>query len=366
MFKKVFGGLLILVLLATFVGTLYFLYSKSREKPAVHATQQPFVTSVVKKTVATGSVVPRLEVEVKPQVSGIVEEIYVEAGDVVAKNELIAKVRIVPDMVNLSNAENRLKRAEISLENARNEHQRNDKMFRQGLISESEFVVFDLALKNARQELAAAEDNLALIREGARKKAAGGATTNTLVRATAAGMILDVPVEEGDSVIEANTFNDGTTIVSIADMEEMVFEGTVDESEVGRIREGMPLIVTVGAIDTERFDATLEYIAPKGVEDEGAIVFEIRAAMQLKQEVFLRANYSANADIVLDRHDEVLAIRESWLQFDGETPYVEVETTPQIFERRDIETGLSDGIIIEVSAGLSEGDRIKDPSGSKT
>ncbi len=199
-----------------------------------------------------------------------------------------------------------------------------------------------------------------LIREGPRKKSVY--TTNTLVKATASGMVLEVPVEEGDSVIEANTFNDGTTIATIANMDEMIFEGRVDESEVGKLREGMELLLTVGALETENFRADLEYIAPKGVEEDGAIQFEIRAAMELKDDVFVRANYSANADIVLDRRDDVLAIQESWLQFDDDGAFVEVETGDQEFEIRRIDTGLSDGIQIEIVSGLSESDRIKDPN----
>lgn len=365
MLKKIALSLFALVLLAAFGGTLWFLWSKSQEKPTVYETNTPFVATIVKKTVATGSVVPRREIAIKPQVSGIVAELYVEPGQIIAESDLIAKVTIVPDMISLSNAENRVNRAAINLENAETEAQRNRELFDQGVISEAAFNVYDVDLKNAREEVQAAEDNLTLIREGARKKAKF--TTNTLVKATAGGMVLEVPVERGDSVIEANTFNDGTTIATVADMDEMVFEGFVDESEVGKLREGMELLLTVGAIDTERFAATLEYISPKGAEEEGAIQFEIRAALKLKEGVFVRANYSANADIVLDRREDVLSIQEAWLQFgDDGAPYVEVETGDQHFEKRELETGLSDGITVEVVSGLGEGDRVKDPNSAST
>ncbi|MFQ5349822.1 MAG: efflux RND transporter periplasmic adaptor subunit [Thermoanaerobaculia bacterium] len=360
MLKKILLILLAVVLVAGFAGTFWFLWAKSQEEPVVWATEMPFTTEIVKKTVATGAVVPRKEIDIKPQVSGIVREIYVEPGEIVADGDLIAKVGIVPDMISLSNAENRVNQAEINLENAETEYKRNRQLFEEGVTSEAAYKIYDLDLKRAREELAASEDSLAVIREGARKKAKY--TTNTLVRATAAGMVLDVPVEEGDSVIEANTFNDGTTIATVADMDEMIFEGKVDESEVGKLREGMELLLTVGAVETETFTAALEYIAPKGVEEEGAIQFEIRAAVNLKDGVFVRANYSANADIVLDRRDETLAIQESWLQFDDQGAYVELETGDQQFERRTVETGLSDGINIEVVSGLSEGDRVKDPN----
>ena len=360
MLKKIFLVLLIVVLVAAFAGTFWFLWAKSQEEPVVWAVESPFTTEIIKKTVATGAVVPRKEIDIKPQVSGIVREIYVEPGEIVADGDLIAKVGIVPDMISLSNAENRVNQAEINLENAETEYKRNRQLFEEGVTSEAAFKIFDIDLKRAREELTAAEDSLAVIREGARKKAKY--TTNTLVRATASGMVLDVPVEQGDSVIEANTFNDGTTIATVADMTDMIFEGRVDESEVGQLREGMELLLTVGAIDRESFRAALEYISPKGVEEEGAIQFEIRAAVDLKEGVFVRANYSANADIVLDRRDEALAIQESWLQFDDEGAYVELETGDQEFERRAVETGLSDGLNIEVVSGLSESDRIKDPN----
>ena len=363
MLKKILFSLLGITLLASFVGTLYFLWAKSQEEPVVYETNQPFVASIVKKTVATGSIVPRKEIEIKPQVSGIVDKIYVQPGDIVKEGDLMAKVTIIPNMVSLSGAENRLNRSRIGLENAETEYKRNRQLFQEGVVSEATYKVWEIELKNAKQEVSAAEDNLAVIREGARKKSAYAG--NTLVKATASGMILEAEVEEGDSVIEANTFNDGTTIATVADMTEMIFEGNVDESEVGNLREGMELVLTVGAVEKEQFRATLEYIAPKGVEEEGAIQFEIRAAMDLKENVFVRANYSANADIVLDKRDEVLAIQECWLQFDDEGTFVEVDAGDQDFEPRRVETGLSDGIVIEVLTGLTEQDSVKDPGSAE-
>lgn len=357
MLKKILLALLGLALVAAFVYTLFFLRAKSQVAPVIYEVHEPFIADIVKKTVATGSVVPRREIAIKPQVSGIVDEVYVEPGQIVVEGDLVAKVTIVPNMISLSAAESRLNRAEINLENAVTEAKRNQLLFEQGVVSQAGYQVFELALRSAREERSAAEDNLALIREGARKKSS--LSTNTLVRATASCMVLEVPVEEGDSVIEANTFNDGTTIASVADMDEMIFEGKVDESEVGKLREGMELELTIGAIDSRRFDAKLEYISPKGIEEEGAIQFEIRAALELDDQDFVRANYSATADIVLERRDSVLAIQESWLEFDEGETYVEVETSPQVFERRGVETGLSDGITIEVRSGVEESDKVK-------
>ena len=349
--------LTILLILVVFIGTIFFLYNKSRKKPVVFKTATPFETSIIKKTVATGSVVPRKEIEIKPQVSGVVEEIYVEAGDTIAKGTRIAKIKIIPDMVTLNNAEARLKKARINLKDKDRECERRKALFKKGIIAESEFLQYEHALSNAKEELEAAANNLTLIREGVAKKYAD--KTNTVIRSTIEGMILDIPLEEGNFVTETNPLNAGTTIATVADMREMIFKGKVDESDVGKIKPGMDLILSIGAIEEEKFDATLEYIAPKGVEDKGAVQFEIKARLKLKSSHFIRAGYSANADIVLDRKDKVLAIKESLLQFESETAFVEVEMAPQQFEKRTIKLGLSDGINIEVISGLTAKDKIK-------
>jgi len=358
--KKAITVLFGLILLSGFAGTVYYLYSKSEEEPTLYETKAPFVTTIIKKTVATGSVVPRKEVDIKPQVSGVVDELFVEPGDTVASGDLIARIRIIPNMVNLANAETRVNRARISLKNADIDLARNRRLSEEGVVSKADYQQYSLAHDSATEELAAAIDNLELIKKGTRAKP--GETTNTLVRATIGGMVLEVPLEEGDFVIESNTFNDGTTIASVADMDELIFRGKVDESEVGKIHPGMRLLLTIGAIEADKFEATLEHIAPKGVEENGAIQFQIRAALVQQDGIFVRANYSANADIVLDRRDEVLAINEALLQFEGEETYVEVETAAQQFERRSVETGLSDGINVEVIGGLTEADKIKDPN----
>jgi len=355
--KKVIRIVLIVILAAVFVWTLVFLYRKSQEKPVVFETKTPFISDVVKKTVATGAVVPRREIEIKPQVSGIVDKLYVEPGQMIREGDLVARVRIIPDMLQQNNAESRLRRAGLTLDNARKEYERRKDLFDKGVIPETEYQQYKLEYETAREEKDAAEDQLQLIREGISRRS--GEATNTLIRSTIGGMVLDVPVEVGNSVIEANTFNAGTTIATVANMGEMIFEGKIDETEVGRIREGMNLILTVGAIEDQEFDAVLEYIAPKGVEENGAIQFEIRAAVDLVDTLFIRAGYSANAAIVLDRRDSVLVLPESLVQFENDTPYVEIETTPQTFERRDIRLGLSDGINVEVLEGVSAEDKVK-------
>ncbi len=356
--KKFFRISLLVLFLAAILATFGYLYNKSRKKPVVYELKSPTVMNIIKKTVATGSVVPRKEIAIKPQVSGIIEELYIEAGNKVEKGDLIAKVRIIPDMVNLNNAESRLKRAKLNLEDAKIVYERQKKIYEQGVISEAEFLQFRLSYNNAIEEMESAENNLQLIREGVSKKS--GNVTNTLIRSTIKGMILDVPVEVGNSVIESNNFNEGTTVASVADMGEMIFKGKVDETEVGKLKEGMPLVLSIGAIDSAKFDAELEYIAPKGKEENGAIQFEIRAAVTLKESMFIRANYSANADIVLERADSVLSITESLLKFSNDSAYVETETsTPQLFEKTYIKTGISDGINIQVKEGLTKESKIK-------
>jgi HlyD family secretion protein len=355
--KKIIKIVLGIALLFLFVWTLYFLYKKSEDKPVVYKTEKPVVTTIIKKTVATGAVVPRNEIAIKAKVSGIIEKVYVQAGTNIREGDVIARVKIIPDMVNLNNAESRLTRARITYDNAKKEYDRAKALFDGKVIPESEFLTVQLNYKNAEEEVDAAENNLALIKEGSNKKM--GNITNTLVRSTISGMVLDVPVKEGNSVIESNTFNEGTTIASVANMGEMIFEGKVDESEVGKIKPGMDLILKIGAIEDKEFKARLEYIAPKGVEENGAIQFQIKAAVSLNTDYFIRAGYSANADIVLDRRDSVLAVKESLLSISGDSSFVEVETAPQQYEKRLVKTGLSDGINIEILDGLKKDEKLK-------
>jgi HlyD family secretion protein len=359
MIRKIFRYFFWTLLVGIFVWTIVFLYKKSEQPPVVYQTMTPFDTVIVKKTVATGSVIPRKEVNMKSQVSGIIEKLFVIAGQEIRQGDVIAKVKIIPDMLNLANAENRLNQAKISYDNAKQEYERSESLFKQNVIAKADFQPYELKLKSTQEEMAAAENNLQLIREGVTRSA--GSATNTLIRSTISGMVLDVPMKEGSSVIESNTFNEGTTIASVANMGEMIFEGKVDESEVGKIREGMDLVLTIGAIDKESFAATLEYIAPKGITENGAIQFLIRAALSKSKGTFLRAGYSANADIILAKKEKAFSIPESVLLFDKERTYVEVETGKDTYEKRYIKTGLSDGINIEVLEGLKPTDRIKIP-----
>ncbi len=355
--KKFFKILLGLILVGIIAYTMYFLYQKSQTKPVVFETESPAVMDIIKKTTATGSVNPRKEIEIKPVVSGIIEKLYVEEGDVVKKGDLLAKIKIIPNMINLNNAKSRIGVAKINLKDAKRNYDRQLELLEKGVIARADFESYETAYENAKEELKTARETLELIEDGQTKKE--GSITNTLVKSTIDGMILDISVEIGFQVIESNNFNAGTTIATIADMGEMVFEGNIDESEVGKIKEGMPLILVIGALEDVSFDAVLEKISPKGAEVNGAVQFEIKADVKLRDDQFIRAGYSANANIVLARADSVLAISESLLQFENDTVFVEVETEPQVFEKRYIKTGLSDGINIEVLDGLGKDDKIK-------
>ncbi len=362
--KKVFRIIIIVILVAVFIGFFVYLAMKEKKPEIVFETKSPKIDNIIRKTVATGSIVPREEIEIKPQVPGIIEEIYVEPGQMVKKGDLIAKVKVIPEMRELNSAEARLKQAQINYEDAEKVYERQKKLFDEGIIPELEFQQYEVAFDNAKAELEAADNNLQIIKEGVTKSEG---TTNTLVRSTINGMVLDVPVEEGNTVIQANAFNPGTTIASIANMNDLIFEGNLDEAEVGKIKEGMELIITIGAVEDVSFKAILEYVSPKGVEESGTILFPIKAKVSLIDTIFVRAGYSATADIVLEKRDSVLTISESVLQFEGEgddTVFVEIETGPQQFEKRFIKVGISDGINIEVISGLTKDDKVKVPQGS--
>lgn len=354
--KKVFLTLISLCIIILFIGTAVFLYQKSQEKPVVYETDSPFYTDIILKTVATGKIVPRKEIEIKPQVSGVIDKLFVEAGEQVKKGDLIARIQLIPDMEHLNNAESALQRAMLNLDNLGQEYERQQKLFNDKLISVTAYNKIRLDYQLAEEIVRSAENNVALIKEGASK--ASGQVAN-LVKSTVEGMILDVPVKQGTFVTETNTFNQGTTIANVANMNDLIFEGNLDESEVGRVREGMDLVLSVGAIEGKTFNANLEYISPKGADDQGTIKFEIRASVIPNEDVFLRAGYSANADIVLDRRANVLAINEGNLIAEDSVTYVEIETGEQNFKQQTVKTGISDGINIEIIEGLTEDTKIK-------
>jgi len=335
---------------ALFIWTLWFLYQKSVDKPVEYTLEKARRHELVKKTVANGSIVPRKEILIKPMVGGIIRELYIVAGQQVKKGDALAQIQIVPDMLQLNQGEQRVRSAEIGVQNAKMTFDRNKPLVDKGVISATEMQGYDMAMRNADQELTASREALQVVRDGISRTNSG----NTIARSTIDGMVLDVPVKEGNSVIERNSFNEGTTIASIANMTDLIFQGKVDESEVGKVKLGMPVVLTVGAVANTKWDAELEYIAPKGVEDQGAIQFEIRAAVKLNEGQTLRAGYSANADIVLESKADAMVIPEGIVTFNtkGDSAYVDVQEG-EGWKKTYVKTGLSDGLDIEVLEGIT-------------
>ena len=341
------------------ISTFVYLWLKSRPKVVNYKIETTTMGSIEKRTVATGKMEPRNEILIKPQMSGIISEVYKEAGETVQAGDIIARIQVVPDMVNLSSAESRVQRAQLAADQSRANYERDRKLYDNEVISREEFEKVELQYKNDQEELRAANDNLSLIRTGITQSSAK--TSNTLVRSTVSGTILDVPVKVGNSVIQSNNFNDGTTVASVANLSDMLFVGKIDETEVGKLSVGMPMEITIGAVQDRKIPASLEYVSPKGVEESGAILFEMKAAMKLPDDVFIRAGYSANADIILDKRTDVLTIPESTVEFSGDSAFVYLVKSekPQEFDRHFVKIGLSDGIQIEVMEGLKENDKIR-------
>ncbi len=357
--KKTVTIFILILIVVSFSGAMYYLYAKNAEDPVVYKTEKPSKKTIIKKTVATGSILPLEEVLIKPNISGIIEEIYVEGGDILKANDLIAKIKIIPNLSSLNNARNAIHSAKISLDNEKRNFDRQRSLYDKGVISKQELERAEVTYKQALQSFNAANQNYDIVKTGSTKGL--GKSANTLIRSTVSGMVLELPVEVGNQVIESNNFNEGTTIAALADVNKMIFEGKVDESEVGKIKEGLPLEITVGAIENKLFDAVLDYIAPKGKLDNGAIQFEIKATLKKQDSVFIRAGLSANASIILAKVDSVLSIKEALIQFDPKTkkPFVEIKTGDKQFERKDITLGVSDGINVQVTDGVSYDDEIK-------
>ncbi len=363
----------LLVIVIAFSAGIWYIYSKDKTNPVVFQTETASIKTIVKKTVATGNIVPKEEVLIKPNISGIIDEIFVVAGDVVLAGDLIAKVKVVPNINSLNSAKNNINSAKTQVETARlalesqkSIYLRQKELFDKSVVSANEFDQALLSYNQAQQRynqenvlLTAAKQTFDIVKTGTAKGL--GAAANTEIRATVSGMILDIPVKVGNQVIESNNFNDGTTIATIADVEKMIFEGKVDESEVGKITENLPLEITVGAIENKKFNAVLDFIAPKGVSENGAIQFEIKGTLNNQNATFIRAGLSANASIILARAENVLSIKEALVQYNPKTkkPYVEIAIGTQEFQRKEISLGVSDGLFVEVLEGVTQQDNIK-------
>lgn len=361
--KRYFKYIMMALAAVVFIGTFVFLYIKSQPKPVVYNEFEPKQMDIRKTTVVTGKIEPRNEVNVKPQISGIITEILKEAGQKVEAGEVIAKVKVIPDMSSLSAAQARVRLAGINERQARTDFEREKTLFDKGLVSADEYDKIAQALRQAREESAAAQDNLEVVRDGVSKTNASA--SSTLIRSTVTGLILDIPVKVGNSVILANTFNDGTTIATVANMNDLIFRGNIDETEVGRLTTGMTMKITIGALQDLKFDARLEYISPKATDQNGANQFEIKAAVNLPtSSEQIRSGYSANAEIVLAEARGVLSVPESAIEFSGNDTFVYVvkgSGKEKTYERRKVTTGLSDGINIEIRSGLKKGETVRGP-----
>ena len=354
---KKFGKYLVFILIALVVaGTFAYLFKRSRPQEIRYEELTAEVADIVKSTVVTGKVQPRDEVNVKPQISGIIAELYKEAGQPVKEGEIIAKLKVIPDMSSLSSAQSRVRLSELNLKQAQTNFDREKALYDKQLVSADEYDKVAQALQQAKEEFKAAKETMEIVRDGVSSSNKSG--SSTLIRSSVSGLILDIPVKVGNTVINSNSFNDGTTIATVADMDDLIFDGNIDETEVGRLSVGMPVKITVGALQDVVFDASLEYIAPKATESGGTNLFEIKASLRVPEDITVRSGYSANAEIVLQRAAQVLSIAESALQFEGDQTYVYV-LGDKGYERRDVKSGLSDGVNIEIKEGLSPGEKVR-------
>ena len=360
---KKYRKLIVAVIVAViFIGTFVFLYQKSQPTPVVYSEFTPEVKDIQKTTVITGKIEPRNEITVKPQISGIITELYKEAGDMVQQGEVIAKVKVIPDMGQLSSAEARVRLADINLKRAQVDFSREESLYKQKLVSADEFDKIKQTLRQAKEEVVAAQDALDVVRNGVSKSNASA--SSTLIRSTITGLILDVPVKVGNTVVLSNTFNDGTTIATVANMNDLIFRGNIDETEVGRLVEGMPMKITIGALQDLSFEANLEYVSPKAVESNGANQFEVKAAVHVIKGGKIRSGYRANAEIVLGKANKVLSIPESAIEFSGDSTFVYIvkgEGEKKTYDRRAVTTGLSDGVNIEIKKGITAKDKVRGP-----
>lgn len=359
--KKILKTALFIIFGLIVIGTFVFLWSKSRVKETEYELVSPEIKTIEKKTVITGKVEPRNEVAIKPQISGIVIALYKEAGQLVKAGDVIAKVQVIPDIAQLNSAESRLNVANINLEQAKTNYERIEKLYQSKVSSREAYEQALTSYKNAKEEVTNAQESIQIIKEGISQKTAQ--YSNTLIKATVSGMILDIPVKVGNSVIQSNNFNDGTTIATIANMGDLIFIGQVDETEVGKIKEGDPVKLVIGAMQDAKFDAVLEYIAPKGTVENGATVFSIKAAVKMTENGgFIRSGYSANGEVITQKVDSVIAVPEFALEFSGDSAFVYVENVgkqKEKFKKTPIKVGLSDGFYVQVMEGLTVKTKIR-------
>ncbi len=350
--------ILTIIVLAFGVG-LFFFWKRNQKKDVEFATKQGVIGNVTLSTVATGSIIPEEEVAIRPNISGIVDKIFVKAGDKIKLGDPIAQIKVVPNIQNVQSSRNGVAQAKIELNNQKKIYERQKQLFNQGVISANDFDNTKAQFERAEQSYRSANENFQIVKTGTTKGL--GNLAQTVIKSTISGIVLDVPLKEGNQVVQTNSFNAGTLVASLADTSKMIFKGKVDESEVGKIKEGMPIKITIGAMPNKQYETKLDYIAPKGAMANGAVQFDIESKLSIKNTDEIRAGLSANASIILDEVIDVLTLKESLLQYDRKTkqPYVEVAVGEQEFEKREIELGISNGIKVEVKKGISENDNIK-------
>ena len=347
--KKYFKLIIAAIIALIFIGTFVFLWRKSQPKEVQYSEFTTGTDSIRKTTIITGKIEPRNEVNIKPQISGIISELLKEPGDYVNAGDVIAKVKVIPDMAQLSSAEMRVRLAEINLKQAQTDFEREQNLYNQKLVSADEFDKTKMSLAQAKHEKIAAQDALEVVRDGV--SSSNAKASSTLIRSTISGVILDIPVKVGN-------------IATVANMNDLIFRGNIDETEVGQLVSGMNMKITIGALQDLKFDAALEYISPKATESNGTNQFEIKAAVKLTEGGKIRSGYSANAEIILARADKVLTIPESAIEFSGDSTFVYVvkgEGKDKNYNRTYVETGLSDGVNIEIKKGITAKDKVRGP-----
>jgi len=352
-----------LVLIGVFViWTFYLLWKKSQPVPVVYEIIEAVKKDIVKQTLATGDIEARTQVELKPQVNGIIEELRVEAGDVVRAGDVIAIVKVIPDMSQLNQAQGKVETSTVDLDEKEREFRRTEALFKKGVVSREEYDKSKAAMDEARQNLITAKSQIEVITTGASSRS--GAVNTTRIFSTMNGTVLSVPVKVGSPVSGISMYSAGTTVAKVGDLSDLIFKGNIDETEVAKLKVGMEMLLQPGSMQDVRIPAVLEYIAPEGELKDGTKMFEIRASAKAPEGITIRSGYSVNAVIILARADDVLCVNETAVQFEGDDTFVYKLTSAedagtQTFEKVPVKLGISDGIYVQIQEGVTEGMKIR-------
>lgn len=372
--KAIYIVLGLLFAVALFSGIGYLVKSNSKESEAF-LTRKPSYQNMEDKVMATGKIVPKEEIEIKPNIAGIIDKILVDEGDKVTAGQLIATVRIIPNIADVNNAQQevvnsqlQISNAKLNVDNMQKQYAMQEKLFKQGVISKQEYLnsqqqlyTQQQTLRNANQQLATAQKRLQIVKTGATPELQGLATTQ--IRSKAAGTVLEVPVKVGSQVIEANSFNAGTTICSIADLNSLIFQGEIDEAQAGKLKQGMDMKIVIGALQNKTFPGKLTMIAPKGKDNLGTIKFPVEGDVTNPNNEYIRAGFSANGEIVLKSEKNALLLDESLVQYEKkngkDTPFVEVKQKDGKFKKVYVKLGASDGINVQILSGITKDSEVK-------